>query len=347
MKDIITIAIDAMGGENSPVKTLKGLKIFLENNKKNNDYFFNLYGDESLIKAKINELKITSSCLKIFNTMTVVSDDETPLTAVKKSKNSSMWNCIESQLTDKSDISLSAGNTGVLFVISKMLLKTIDGISKPALAGLWPTKKSNMSVVLDLGANIECDEKNLVDFAKLGSALHKALFPEEIVKVGILNVGSEEIKGTESIKKAYSTLKEKEETLSFDFNGYVEGNYITSGKSNVIITDGFTGNIALKTAEGIAKFITDSLKESLTENLISKISLIFSYFSLKKFKQKLDPRKYNGAIFLGLKGPVVKSHGSTDEVGFYHSIDLCYRIVKGDLMRQIKKNLENDVENKN
>ena len=196
-----------------------------------------------------------------------------------------------------------------------------------------------VNVVLDLGANIECDDKNLVDFAELGSALYKSLFPNEISKVSLLNVGSEEIKGTEVLKTAYKKLKSLNEKNNFIFKGYSEGNTIMSGDSNVIVTDGFTGNIALKTAEGTAKFITDNLKKSLTQNFFTKISLLFSYFSLKKFKDKLDPRKYNGAIFLGLNGPVVKSHGGTDGLGFYYSIDLCYRIVKGNLMKQIRNNL--------
>ena len=267
-----------------------------------------------------------------------MSDKETPLTAIKNSKNSSMWKSINSQIEDNSNISLSAGNTGVLFVISKMLLKTIEGVSKPALAGVWPSKKG-MSVVLDLGANIECNEKNLIDFSEMGSALYKALQPEDTAKVSLLNIGSEEIKGTESLKKAYSSLKEISKFGDFVFNGYIEGNEIFEGKSNVIVADGFTGNVALKTAEGTAKFLTDSLRESLKENLLSKFSLLFSYFSLKKFKNKIDPRKYNGAIFLGLKGPVVKSHGATDSIGFYYSIDLCYRIIKGNFMKEIQNNL--------
>ena len=249
-----------------------------------------------------------------------------------------MWNCIKSQLDGSSDISLSAGNTGVLLVVSRMILKMIDKVSKPALAGLWPSKDS-VNVVLDLGANIDCDDKNLVDFAELGSALYKSLFPDNISKVSLLNVGSEEIKGTEVLKNAYKKLKNLSGEKNFIFQGYSEGNTIMSGDSNVIVTDGFTGNIALKTAEGTAKFITDNLKISLTQNLFTRISLLFSYFSLKKFKKKLDPRKYNGAIFLGLNGPVVKSHGGTDSLGFYYSIDLCYKIVKGNLMMQIKNNL--------
>ena len=249
-----------------------------------------------------------------------------------------MWNCIKAQINGEADISLSAGNTGVLLVISRMILKMMEAVNKPALAVFWPSKKGT-SVVLDLGANIECNEDNLVDFAELGSALYKSLFPESRPYVSLLNIGSEEIKGTETLKKTFKKLKNLSSENNFIFNGYIEGNKLMHGDSNVIVTDGFTGNIALKTAEGTAKFITDSLKISLTQNFFTKISLIFSYFSLKKFKKKLDPRKYNGAIFLGLNGPVVKSHGGTDALGFYHSIDLCYKIIKGDLMKEIRNNL--------
>ena len=337
MNSKIIIAIDAMGGENAPHKNIEGVSIFLKKNDKD-DVFFNLFGNEDLLKKELNKYKISTSKYKIFPTRTVVSDEETPLTAIKNSKESSMWHSINSQILSNSNITLSAGNTGVLFVISRMLLKTIESVSKPALAGLWPNEK-NMNVVLDLGANVECDEKNLIDFSEMGAALYKALFPNDTPKVALLNIGSEEIKGTESLKKAYARLKEISIHGDFEFNGFIEGNKITNGESNVIVTDGFTGNIALKTAEGTAKFITDSLKKSLASTLLSKFSIIFSYFAFKKFKEKLDPRKFNGAIFLGLKGPVVKSHGSTDAVGFYHSVDLCYRIIKGDLMNKIKNNL--------
>ena len=335
----ISIAIDAMGGDNSPKKTLEGVKIFLKKNKSKNDFLLNIFGKEKVIREKISELNIQSEQINIINSETVVSDDETPLTAVKNSKNTSMWNCIQHQLEGKSDISLSAGNTGVLLVISRMILKMMNELNKPALAGLWPSQ-SGMNVVLDLGANIECNDQNLIDFAELGSALFKSLYPNEMAKVSLLNIGSEEIKGTEMLKTASKRLRELSSEDNFLYKGYIEGNNIMTGDSNVIITDGFTGNVALKTAEGTAKFITKNLKKAFTDNLISKLSLIFSYFSLKKFKDKLDPRKYNGAIFLGLNGPVVKSHGGIDSIGFYHSIDLCYKIVKGNLMSQIKKNLK-------
>ena len=339
MSKKISIAIDAMGGDNSPEKILKGIGIFLDKNKSKDDFILNVFGKQEIINDLLKKYKISSSAINIINSNSVVSDEETPLTAVKNSKNTSMWNCIQHQLEGKSDISLSAGNTGVLLVISRMILKMMNEVNKPALAGLWPSKKG-MSVVLDLGANIDCNDKNLIDFAELGSALFKSLFPSEKPKVSLLNVGSEEIKGTEILKIASQKLKDLSSEDNFIYKGYIEGNNIMSGDSNVIVTDGFTGNIALKTAEGTAKFITNNLKESLTENYFTKLSLIFSYFSLKKFKNKLDPRRYNGAIFLGLNGPVVKSHGGIDSIGFYHSIDLCYKIIKGNLMSQVKKNLK-------
>ena len=335
----ISIAIDAMGGDNSPDKTIEGIKFFLKKNFNKKDFVLNIFGKEKEITEKLKKYKIfKKDQINIINTNSVVSNKETPLTAIKSSKNTSMWNCIDHQLQGKSDISLSAGNTGVLLVISRMILKMIDGVSKPALAALWPSKKKN-NIVLDLGANIECNETNLIDFSELGAALFKSLYPEEIPKVSLLNVGSEEIKGTEILKRANKELQKLSSKENFVYNGFIEGNEITNGDSNVIVTDGFTGNVALKTAEGTAKYLIQSLKDILTENIISKISILFSYFSLKKFKDKLDPRKYNGAIFLGLNGTVVKSHGGTDSIGFYHSIDLCYRIVKGNLMYEIKKNL--------
>ena len=339
MSKKISIAIDAMGGENSPDKIIEGVSYFIKKNNSKNDFILNIFGKENIIQEKLKKYNLNSNSINLINSNSVVSDEETPMTAVKNSKNTSMWNCIQHQLEGKSDISISAGNTGVLLVISRMILKMMNDVSKPALAGLWPNQYG-VNVVLDLGANIECNDQNLVDFAELGSALFKSLFPNIKPKVSILNVGSEEIKGTEMIKTASKRLKDLSSEENFIYNGYIEGNNIMKGESNVIVTDGFTGNVALKTAEGTASFITKNLKKSLTENFISKISLIFSYFSLKKFKEKLDPRKYNGAIFLGLNGPVVKSHGGIDSLGFYYSLDLCYKIVKGNLMNEIKKNLE-------
>jgi len=329
MNEKVKIAVDAMGGENSPKKIIEGINISL---KKNNKNYFYIVGNEDLINKEIKNNTLIKNNSEIIHTDNVISDEESPLTAAKKGKESSMWKAIELLKNKKADISLSAGNTGAMLVLSRLLLNTIQGISKPALAALWPNN-NNMNVVLDLGANIECDEKNLCDFASMGAALFKSLFKNEKPKVALLNVGLEEYKGNETLKKTF-TLMKKDNIKNFEFTGFIEGNHIMDGDVDVIITDGFTGNVALKTAEGTANFITSNLKRSL-----NKISILLSYFPLKKFKNKLDPRKYNGAIFLGLESPLVKSHGATDSIGFAHSINVCSQIVKGSLIDKIKSNL--------
>jgi len=329
MSEIIKIAIDAMGGENSPKKIIDGIKISL---KKNKNIFFYLYGQELVLKKYIDNDEQLKKYCKIINCKDVILDDESPLTAAKRGKESSMWMALESLKVKKSHISLSAGNTGAMLVMSRLQLNTIDGISKPALAALWPNE-NNMSIVLDLGANVECNDKNLVDFACMGSAFHQSLFNETMPKVALLNIGLEENKGNEVLKKTFSTLKSTNRK-NFEFVGYIEGNQIMNGDVDVIVTDGFTGNVALKTAEGTANFITKNLKKSL-----NKLSILLSYKGLKKFKNKLDPRKYNGAIFLGLQSPVVKSHGSTDAIGFANSIEVCTKIVRANLIKKIESNL--------
>jgi len=329
MSNKVIIAIDAMGGENSPKKIIDGINLFLDKNKKS---FFYLYGKSDQIKKEIGSKKSIIERTEIIDCSESIKDNESPLFAAKRGKDTSMWKAIESQKNKETDITLSAGNTGALLVISRLILKTIDGINKPALAGLWPNN-NNMSVVLDLGANIECNEKNLIDFSSMGAALFKSLYNKNKPKIALLNIGLEETKGNDTLKKTYSILKDKNNN-NFDFSGYIEGNQIMDGDIDVIVTDGFTGNVALKTAEGTANFITKNLKKAL-----NKFSLLLSYRSLKKFRQKLDPRKYNGAIFLGLQGPVVKSHGSTDSLGFAYSIEMCHKIVEAKLIEQIKSHL--------
>ena len=232
MNQKIKIAIDAMGGENAPQKILNGIEISLKKNKNN---FFYLYGDKNILSKKISKNKILEDNCEIINTDDVILDDESPLNAAKRGKNSSMWKAIESLKEKKADISLSAGNTGALLVMSRLLLKTIDGISKPALAALWPNQ-NHMSVVLDLGANVECNDKNLTDFACMGAALFKSLFNSEKPKVSLLNIGLEENKGNDILKKTFSKLKNNK-LKNFEFCGYVEGNHIMDGNVDVIVTD--------------------------------------------------------------------------------------------------------------
>ena len=330
----IKIAVDAMGGENSPLKVISGIEIHSNISR---DCFYNIFGDKNIIEPIIKKSKISNSQYKIIHTNNSIKDTDSPLTAAKKGKDTSMWLSIESVKNKSSDAIVSAGNTGALFVIAKFNLNMIEKIDKPALSALWPNK-NGMNIVLDLGANIECNEKNLVDFSFMGAALHKSLFDKEDSKVALLNIGSEELKGNNIIKNTYQLLNDKKNNL-FEFKGYIEGNQIMDGKVNVIVTDGFTGNIALKTAEGTANFITAELKNAMTSSFIGKISSLLNINNLKKFKKKLDPRLYNGAILLGLDKPVIKSHGSTDKIGFANSLKVCEKIIKNQLIDKIKKNI--------
>ena len=333
MQNLIKIAVDAMGGDGSPKKVIDGI---IHNHKSNSNNFYKIFGNKNEILKNIkNEIK--SDFYEIVHTENFVKSTDSPLEAAKRGKDTSMWMSIESVKSNESDIVISAGNTGALLVIAKLNLKMIENIDKPALSALWPNKKG-MSVVLDLGANIECSSKNLIDFSIMGSSLYKSLYPNDNPNVALLNIGSEELKGNDIIKETYQILNEKKSN-NFNFAGYIEGNELMNGDVNVIIADGFTGNVALKTAEGTANFITSELKEALGGSIIGKISSLLNISNLKKFKKRLDPRLYNGAIFIGLDSPVVKSHGGTDYIGFSNSLNVCHRIIEGNLIDKIKTNI--------
>ena len=334
MTQIIKIAVDAMGGDGSPKKIVEGI---IHHFKTNLNTFYRIFGDKEKILPLINT-KIPKNSYEIIHTLDLVKGTDSPLEGAKRGKKTSMWLAIESVKKKTSDIVISAGNTGALLVISKLNLKMIENIDKPALAALWPNKK-NMSVVLDLGANIECSSKNLIDFSIMGSSLFKSLYPDIMSKVALLNIGSEEIKGHEIIKETYQKLSEKN-NQAFEFKGYIEGNQLMNGDVNVIVADGFTGNVALKTAEGTANFITEELKKAMTGNLLGKISSLLNIANLKRFKKRLDPRLYNGAIFIGLDSPVIKSHGGTDYIGFSNSLSVCTRIISGNLIEKIRNNIK-------
>jgi len=333
MNKMINIAVDAMGGDGSPKKIIDGIIHHYKNDKKT---YYKIFGDQNKINVLINKY-LPSSSFEIIHTMDMVKGTDSPLEAAKRGKNTSMWLAIRSVKEKKSDVVISAGNTGALLVISKLNLNMIENIDKPALSALWPNKKG-MSVVLDLGANIECSPKNLIDFSIMGSSLFKSLYPEDNAKVALLNIGSEELKGNEIIKETYKQLNQRD-NHGFKFHGYIEGNQLMNGDVNVIVADGFTGNVALKTAEGTASFITSELKKAMTGNFVGKISSLLNISNLKKFKARLDPRLYNGAIFIGLDSPVIKSHGGTDYIGFSNSLSVCTRIVRGNLIEKIRNNI--------
>jgi glycerol-3-phosphate acyltransferase PlsX len=332
-----TIAIDAMGGENSPDKIVQGLKFFLNEEK---DFLFNLYGDEFLIKKSLVKFNLKSiENLNIINCTTQIKDKNSVRDSIKIGKDSSMWKAIQSVKEKKNDLVISSGNTGALLVISKLLIKMIPGIDKPALAGLWPNFHST-SIVLDLGANIEFNEKNYLDFSKIGAELYSVIFEKKIPNVALLNVGSEEIKGHEELKNSFAKLNSQ--LNNFNFKGYIEGNQIKDGIADVIVTDGFSGNIALKTAEGTVNFIITEIKKIFSSSIFGKLCYLISFPIFKKIKKNIDPRKYNGGIFLGLNAPVIKSHGSADSLAFYYSLKLSAKILKGNLVNKIKNNFSND-----
>ena len=333
MNKIIKIAVDAMGGDGSPKKVIDGIIHHFKNNKNS---FYQIFGDKDKILPHIKS-DLSNTSFEIIHTADIVKGTDSPLEGAKRGKNTSMWLAIQSVKEKKSDVVISAGNTGALLVISKLNLKMIENIDKPALSALWPNKKG-MSVVLDLGANIECSPKNLIDFSIMGSSLFRSLYPQDNAKVALLNIGSEELKGNEIIKETYQQLNQRQ-NQDFEFKGYIEGNQLMNGDVNVIVADGFTGNIALKTAEGTANFITSELKKAMTGSIIGKISSLLNISNLKKFKARLDPRLYNGAIFIGLDHPVIKSHGGTDYIGFSNSLSVCTKTVNGNLIEKIRNNI--------
>ena len=264
MSDSIKIAVDAMGGDGSPKKVIDGI---IHNKKTDNSNFFKIFGDQNEIKKHI-EGKINDASYEIVHTSNVVKSTDSPLEGAKRGKETSMWLAIQSVKEKKADIVISAGNTGALLVVAKLNLKMIENIDKPALSALWPNKKG-MSVVLDLGANIECSSKNLIDFSIMGASLYTSLYPDDKPNVALLNIGSEELKGNETIKETFQILNEKNSN-NYNFAGYIEGNHLMDGDVNVIVSDGFTGNVALKTAEGTANFITSELKKTMTGNFVGK-----------------------------------------------------------------------------
>ena len=284
MTKLIKIAVDAMGGDNSPKKVIDGI---IHNHQKNKENFYKIFGDKDEISKHLDN-KINESFYEVIHTNDVVKSTDSPLEAAKRGKKTSMWLSIESVKNKETDIVISAGNTGALLVIAKLNLKMLENIDRPALSALWPNK-NGMSVVLDLGANIECSSKNLSDFAIMGASLYKSLYPNDISKVALLNIGSEELKGNEIIKETYQLLNDRK-NQNFDFEGYIEGNELMNGEVNVIVSDGFTGNVALKTAEGTANFISDELKKALSGSFLGKISSLLNISNLRKFKKRLDPR---------------------------------------------------------
>ena len=318
-----------MGGDAGPAAVLAGAAIARRRHPK---VRFLLHGDEALLRPLFARHRILAKCAEIRHAPGVVHMSEKPSQALRRGRNSSMWNAIESVAKREADVAVSSGNTGALMAFSMFRLGVIEGIQRPAIAVIWPTMRGQ-SVVLDVGANAGCDASQLVDFAVMGEAFARAIFGIDRPTVGLLNIGEEEVKGIEPVKRAAHILRASR--LPIEFCGFVEGDDIGAGAVDVVVTDGFTGNVALKTAEGTAKLVTHYLKSALKRSFFGRLGAIFATGALRALKKKLDPRSLNGGVFLGLNGVVVKSHGSADALGFASAIDLAIDMASSDMLSRI------------
>lgn len=338
MSDTLVISIDAMGGDNAPQSVIEGVSRVAA---KDPSVFFFLFGNEEQIKNLADQYHLPDTRYKIHPTTDVIKGDTKPSVAVRSGRESSMWKAIMSVRNGYAKTVVSAGNTGALMAMSKICLGTLSGIDRPAIAAVLPALKGPI-VALDLGANAECNSQNLVEFAIMGHVLYRVLFKTPHPSIGLLNIGSEETKGRDEIREAASVLKNLGDKVNFV--GFVEGNDICTGSANVIVSDGFSGNVALKTIEGTAKFITTSLKETVNHSFISKIGFLLATPALLKLKKRMDPRNYNGAMFLGLNGISVKSHGSADAYAFSRAVESAIHMAKNNLCEKIKEELRHVID---
>ncbi len=319
-----------MGGDRAPQIVIEGADIIASTNF---DVHFLFFGDEEKMIPIIQNCRNLKERYTIIHTKDVVSSDEKPSIALRRCTNSSMRLAIDSVKDKKSDVVISAGNTGALMAIAKVVLRPLDSIDRPAIVTSIPNQKKKGTVLLDMGANIECSAQVLYQFAIMGHAFARVVLQIENPKIGILNVGSEELKGHEEVKAAAALLKESH--LKDDFHGYVEGDDIAKGTVDVVVTDGFSGNITLKAIEGAVKLVAGLIKEGFMASIFSKLGYLFAGPSIAKITKVVDPRMHNGAMLVGLNGVVVKSHGSTDRVGFANAIKVAISLLENKINEQI------------
>ena len=330
----VTIALDAMGGDHGPSVIVAGAAIALVRHP---EMRFILVGDAARIEPELAPHPALASQAEIIHTDVAVAMDAKPSQALRKGRwRSSMWLALEAVRDGQADAAVSAGNTGALMAMAKFCLKTIAGVDRPAIAAIWPTIEAEC-IVLDVGANVGADSRQLVEFALMGAAMARALFGIERPSIGLLNIGVEEVKGLDEIKKAAATLKEA--PLPIDYRGFVEGDDVGRGAVDVVVTDGFTGNIALKTAEGTAKQIGEYLRAAMGRSFLARIGAILAQGAFRALKEKMDPRQLNGGIFLGLNGIVVKSHGGTDATGFASAIDTAYDMASSGVVKRLAEDV--------
>ncbi|MGQ0457922.1 MAG: phosphate acyltransferase PlsX [Hyphomicrobium sp.] len=324
-----TIALDAMGGDHGPEVVAPGAALSLERHPSLTFLFF---GDAQRIHAAIAPHPALAKASRVVHTDHVISMDEKPSQALRRGKGSSMWLALEAVKAGEAHAAVSAGNTGALMAIAKLALRPIAGIERPAIAALWPTIASEC-IVLDVGANIGATADQLADFSLMGAAMARAVFHIERPSVGLLNVGTEEVKGNEDVKAAHAMLKAV--ALPLDYKGFVEGDQIGQGAVDVVVVEGFAGNIALKTAEGTARQIGQYLKGAMTSSPVTKLGAYMARGGFRVLKEKMDPRRVNGGTFLGLNGIAVKSHGGTDAFGFASAVDLAFEMADSGLIARL------------
>ncbi len=334
MTKSMTIALDAMGGDVGPAVVVAGAALAAERHP---GCRFLLFGDEPKTRTELSKYARLAKVAEIRHTEVSVAMDDKPSQALRRGRGkSSMWLAVDAVRHKEADAAVSAGNTGALMAMSRFILRTLEGIERPAIAAIWPTLRGE-SVVLDMGATVGADARQLLEFAVMGEAMARSLFGLERPTVGLLNIGVEEVKGNEHVKEAGRLLREL--NLPLQYYGFVEGDDIGKGTVDVVVTEGFTGNVALKTAEGTAKQISTFLKAALSSSLLSKLGALLASGAFKALRDRLDPRKHNGGVFLGLNGIVVKSHGGTDALGFATAIDVAIDMVTAELVKKIAEDV--------
>lgn len=331
------IAIDAMGGDVGPAVMVAGA-VMAQTQLPGVDFL--LFGDETAIRAELSANNADTARFDVIHCPEVITGGDKPSQAIRRAKTTSMGQMIDAVKTGKAQAALSGGNTGALMAMSKLSLRMLAGIDRPAIAALMPTLGDNDMVMLDLGANTECNTRNLVQFSVMGAAYARSFLDIERPRVALLNIGTEEMKGTDELKEAAALLRDAK-YLHMEFRGYIEGDKISRGDADVVVTDGFSGNIALKTAEGTARFVTDLLKRAFTSSLRSKLGFLISRPAAELLRHHLDPNNHNGGVLLGLNGLVVKSHGSANARGVANAVRVAAKLIDHQLTRKITEDLDN------
>ena len=334
-----TIAVDAMGGDDAPATIIAGLDLAYGELVANQIDLL-LFGKAEMLAPYLLKYPRLNSISKVIQAGEVVSPEDKPSKVIRSGRKTSMWMAIESVRNKEADAIISAGNTGCLMGISRLLLSMLEGVRRPAITTQIPNEKGGFTVMLDLGANTECDEHDILQFGIMGSVYAQIISGIARPRVGILNIGSEVGKGFEYLNKAAELNAVHRANLLYDYRGFVEGDDIFKCKVDVIATDGFSGNVALKTLEGTAKFITGELKRVFKDSIIAKFGYLLMYNSLRYFRKKMDPRRYNGAVLLGLNGIVVKSHGGADALGFSSAVKYATKLVAGDFDTRVKMEMD-------